>query len=84
MNDKTENVIYSIWNEIAKRTSCNDANRIIEPLKYYIETGRCSGIFIKTFNNLTKRQITTIAKRLITINGMDYEKSINLVISYIR
>lgn len=84
MNSKTENIIYLVWSAIAKRTSCNDADRIIEPLKYYIETGRCSGIFIQTFNSLTKRQVTTIAKRLITINGMDYEKAINLVVSYIQ
>lgn len=83
MNATTEYTLYSIWINIVYKTDTCSADRILEPLKWYITTGRCDGEFIRKINKLNSRQITTVSNRLIKFNGMDYDGAISSVKEYI-
>lgn len=81
----TDNAVFSITMSIVRiaDTTIDDAQRIIAPLEWYITTGRCSGRFEAKINHLTKRQVTTIAKRLIRAGGFDYDQAIASVKDYL-
>lgn len=81
----TDNAMFSITMSIVRiaDTTIDDAQRIIAPLEWYITTGRCSGRFEAKINHLTKRQVTTIAKRLIRAGGFDYDQAIASVKDYL-
>lgn len=84
MNPKTEYALWQVWAKIQALTSTQDADRIIAPLLWWVSTGRCTGKQANTIANLTKRQITTIAKRLISCEGFgDYDTAIRKVAQYI-
>ena len=85
MDYKTEYVMWQIWSKIQSETTSQDADRIIAPLLWWVSTGRCSGKQTRTIANLTKRQATTIAKRLISCGGFsDYNFVIAKVVDYIN
>lgn len=81
----TDNALFSITMSIVRiaDTTIDDAQRIIAPLEWYITTGRCSGRFEAKINHLTKRQVTTITKRLIHAGGFDYDQAIASVKDYL-
>ena len=81
----TDDVLFAITMSIVRiaDTTLDDAQRIIAPLEWYITTGRCSGRFVAKINHLTKRQVTTIAKRLIHAGGFDYDQAIASVRDYL-
>lgn len=81
----TDDVLFKITMSIVRiaGTTIDDAHRIIAPLEWYITTGRCSGGFVAKINHLTKRQVTTIAKRLIHAGGFDYDQAIASVMDYL-
>ena len=85
MNYLTEDALFAIKMAIVRitGTTLDDAQRIIAPLEWYITTGRCSGRFVAKINHLTKRQVTTIAKRLIPAGGFDYDQAIDSVRDYL-
>lgn len=84
MNHKTEYALWQVWAKIQAHTSTQDADRIIAPLLWWVSTGRCTGKQANTIANLTKRQITTIAKRLMSCEGFgDYDTAIRKVAQYI-
>lgn len=86
MNYRTEYSLFLIWDCIYHKVSGDRylANRIMDPLTWYISTGRCCGAFVHAIDNITKRQISTIANRLIKAGGGNYEESIKAVTDYIR
>ena len=84
MNYKTEYALWQVWAKVQAVKSSQDADRIVAPLLWWVSTGRCSGTQEKTIANLSKRQITTVAKRLISCDGFgDYYIAINKVAQYI-
>ena len=84
MNYKTEYVLWQVWAIIQAATSSQDADRIVAPLLWWVSTGRCSGKQANTIANLTKRQMTTTAKRLMSCGGFnDYDTAIKKVSQYI-
>ena len=84
MNHKTEYALWQVWATVQAAKSSQDADRIVAPLLWWVSTGRCSGKQANTIANLTKRQITTVAKRLISCDGFgDYKIAIEKVAQYI-
>ena len=81
----TDDALFAITMSIVRiaDTTLDDAQRIIAPLEWHITTGRCSGRFVAKINHLTKRQVTTIAKRLIRAGGVDYDQAIASVRDYL-
>lgn len=61
----------------------DDAQRIVAPLVWWVSTGRCAGLYVHKINGLTKRQIGTIARRLIPFGGFDYDAAIAAVRDYL-
>lgn len=84
MNYKTEYALWQVWATVQAAKSSQDADRIVAPLLWWVSTGRCSGKQANTIANLNKRQITTVAKRLISCGGFgDYDIAIKKVAQYI-
>lgn len=84
MNYKTEYALWQVWAKVQAVKSSQDADRIVAPLLWWVSTGRCSGTQEKTIANLSKRQITTVAKRLMSRDGFgDYSIAIEKVKQYI-
>ena len=84
MNHKTEYVLWQVWATVQAAKSSQDADRIVAPFLWWVSTCRCSGKQANTIANLNKRQITTVAKRLISCDGFgDYEIAIEKVAQYI-
>ena len=85
MNYLTEDALFAIKMAIVRiaDTTLDDAQRIIAPLKWWVVTGRCTGRHVMQLNHLTKRQVTTIAKRLIPYGGFDYDQAIDSVRDYL-
>ena len=85
MNYLTENALFAIEIAIVRiaDTTVDDAQRIIAPIKWWVVTGRCPGRYVMQLNHLTKRQVTTIAKRLIPMGGFDYDAAITSVRDYL-
>ncbi len=81
----SEDALFAVTMSIVRiaDTTLDDAQRIIAPLEWYITTGRCDGRFVAKINHLTKRQVTTIAKRLIPAGGFDYDQAIASVRDYL-
>lgn len=85
MNYMTEDALFAIKMAIVRiaDTTLDDAQRIIAPIEWWVATGRCTGRHVMQLNHLTKRQVTTIAKRLITVGGFDYDAAIVSVRGYL-
>lgn len=85
MNYMTEDALFAIKMAIVRiaDTTLDDAQRIIAPIEWWVATGRCTGRHVMQLNHLTKRQVTTIAKRLITVGGFDYDAAIASVRGYL-
>ena len=85
MNYLTEDALFAIKMAIVRiaDTTLDDAQRIIAPIEWWVATGRCTGRHVMQLNHLTKRQVTTIAKRLITVGGFDYYAAITSVKGYL-
>lgn len=85
MNYLTEDALFAIKMAIVRiaDTTLDDAQRIIAPIEWWVATGRCTGRHIMQLNHLTKRQVTTIAKRLIPMGGFDYDAAIASVRDYL-
>lgn len=64
---------------------CIDHTWAIDPIKYYVNTGRAPTEFLVKLISVNERQKTTIAKRLLKAyrNHGDYNTSINTVCDYI-
>ena len=85
MNYLTEDALFAIKMAIVRiaDTTLDNAQRIIAPIKWWVVTGRCPGRYVMQLNHLTKRQVTTIAKRLIPMGGFDYDTAIASVMGYL-
>ena len=85
MNYLTEDALFAIKMAIVRiaDTTLDDAQRIIAPIEWWVVTGRCPGRYVMQLNHLTKRQVTTIAKRLIPMGGFDYDAAIASVKGYL-
>ena len=84
MNHKTEYALWQVLAAVQATKSSQDADRIAARLLWWVSTGRCSGKQANTIANLNKRQITTVAKRLISCDGFgDYSIAIDKVKQYI-
>lgn len=55
----------------------------MEPLVWYISTGRAPLDFEKLIKSSTSRQFTTIANRLIKYSYGDFQEAINSICQYI-
>lgn len=77
-----DNVIYEIKSKMYKKYSIDESERFISPLIYYINTGRASTGFLKMLVNLTERQKSTIASKLVKNYG-NTENAINSICQYI-
>lgn len=66
---------------VYKKLCCTrDTERVIYPLLWYVNTGRASTDFLRHLVSCSKRQITTIANRLIKCD----DKNVDDTILYIR
>ena len=84
MNYKIEYVLWQVWAKVQAATSSKDADRIVAPLLWWVSTGRCSGKDANTIASLNKRQITTVANRLISCDGFcNYDIAIKKVSQYL-
>ena len=77
-----DSAIYEIKSKMYKKHSINESERFISPLIYYINTGRASTEFLKILVNLTERQKSTIANKLVKNYG-NTENAINSICQYI-
>lgn len=86
MTCQTVNATFKVALKVMKYANCDidSADRIIAPLTYWLGTGRASGTEERIFCHCNERQLTTIAKRLIAYNGMDYDKAISSIKNYIN
>lgn len=66
-----EEMIYCIKSKLYKKYTIAESERYISPLVYYISTGRASTDFLRLLINLTERQKSTIANRLVKSYGND-------------
>lgn len=74
-----ESKIYSIWSKIASKTSCQDADRIIAPVTWYINTGRISGNELRLFCSMSSKVASRLSQRITDMNGMDYDGAIEFL-----
>lgn len=72
-SNNIEEMIYSIKSKLYKKYTILESERYISPLVYYISTGRASTDFLRIFVNLSERQKSTIANRLVKNYGNDKE-----------
>ena len=77
-----DNAVHDIKTKMYKKYSVDDAERYIAPLIYYINTGRASTDFLRILVNLTERQKSTIANKLIK-NYNNTENAINSICKYV-
>lgn len=77
-----DNVIYEIKSKMYKKHSIDDAERYISPLIYYINTGRAPTEFLRILVNLTERQKSTVANRLVKNYG-NTENAIDSICQYV-
>jgi hypothetical protein len=75
-------MIYCIKSKLYKKYSIAESEKYISPLVYYISTGRASTEFLRILINLTERQKSTIANRLVKNYGNDKE-AIDSICQYI-
>lgn len=59
-----DNMLYDLWLKAANKYTSKEADRIIEPLNWYIGTGRASTDTIRALLATTSRQRTAIISRL--------------------
>lgn len=87
MSYQTENSLWEIEDAIRRKTGDRIlAEKIAAPLVHQISTGRCTGAQSIKLGKANKRQIATIANRLVKINPhgtADYEDVIPFVMAYI-
>ena len=76
-----DNAIYEIKSKMYKKYSVDESERFISPLIYYTSTGRASTDFLRILVNLTERQKSTIANKLIKNYG-NTENAINSICIY--
>lgn len=77
-----DDTIYSIKSKLCKKCTIADSERYMTPLLYYISTGRASTEFLKALVNLTERQKSTIANKLVKNYGND-KAAIDSICQYI-
>lgn len=77
-----EYAIYDIKSKMYRKHTISEAEKFIYPLVYYISTGRAPTEFLRIIINLTERQKSVIANRLIK-NYTNEEKAINSICQYI-
>lgn len=73
-----DNAIWDIKGKLWRKYPIDESDRYISPLVRYISTGRASTEFLKVFINLTERQKTSVASRLVKHYGND-DKAIDSV-----
>lgn len=79
--DSIDDAIFSVKKKMWRKCTVNESKKYISPLVYYIETGRAPTEFLKIIVNLSERQKSTIANRLIKNHGND-EAAINSICKY--
>lgn len=77
-----DNAIYEIKSKMHKKHSIDESEKFISPLNYYINTGRASTDFLRILVNLTERQKTTVANKLVKNYG-NTENAIDSVCQYV-
>lgn len=77
-----DDMIYSIKSKMCRNHTIAESEKYISPLVYYISTGRASTEFLRILINLTERQKSTIANRLVKNYGNDKE-AIESICQYI-
>ena len=78
-----DDTIYSIKSKLYKKYTIAETENYISPLVYYINTGRASTEFLKIFINLTERQKSVIANKLVKYYGND-KTTIDRICQYIK
>lgn len=78
-----DNTIIDIERKMWKKCSVNTSFACIAPLTWYIGTDRASCEFLKLFINMTERQKSTVANKLIKARCGDYNKIINDICNYL-
>lgn len=77
-----EEMMYCIKSKLYKKYTIAESERYISPLIYYINTGRASTEFLRILINLTERQKSTIANRLVKNYGND-KAAIDSICQYV-
>lgn len=77
-----DDMLYSIKSKMCRNHTIAESERYISPLVYYISTGRASTDFLKILINLTERQKSTIANRLVKNYGND-KMAIDSICQYV-
>jgi len=77
-----DDAIYSIKSKLCKKHTLAESERYMSPLVYYISTGRSSTEFLKILVNLSERQKSTIANKLVKNYGND-KAAIDSICQYI-
>lgn len=79
-----DNVIHAIYDRIyAKLGDTREAEMAIDPLKWYVATGRAPLEFETRLTGCSKRQLATIANRLIRQSRGRYDTIINGISAYL-
>ena len=77
-----EEMMYCIKSKLYKKYTIAESERYISPRIYYINTGRASTEFLRILINLTERQKSTIANRLVKNYGND-KAAIDSICQYV-
>lgn len=79
-----DDTLWSIRQKIYRKLGDTRATEVaLEPLAWYIGTGRAPLDFERRLKACTERQLSTVAGRLIKYSGGDFQCAINSVCQYI-
>ena len=78
-----DNALFDIRMSLWRQHSIAETDKIMDPLDYYIRTGRASAAFEKLIIGATKRQKSTIARRLEKHYLGSYDDAINSICQYL-
>ena len=78
-----EDKLYEIYQRAYHYSDLATAERAIAPLAWYIGTDRAPLVFCRALCHANRRQVTTIAKRLLKFSGGDYSAIIANISAYL-
>ncbi len=85
MNSTTEYKLWEVQHRISRKSDLRTAERAVDPLVWYISTGRVPASVELAFNRATSRQLSTIANRLAKAEeaGKTIEESVSSIRPYL-
>lgn len=87
MNTDTEFAMFKIFNKLFEITGDSRiADRLVSPILHWVTSGRCTGKEEFIIRKLSNRQISFLAKKLVTFGNQfgDYADTTNLMRAFLK